>query len=242
MSLPAKVKELKEPSKFVYSLRLLNHERNLEFDNDACVGCGLCVHACPIEGDVITLTGDTREQIVVDVEKCVHCGTCVYFCVSGALKLYIDGEERIELKEPAGDLPRNSLPDFTGTVLKHKDKDLSINKYLAGSLKLPNVIDGKDVDLAINSCPTGALSPKGESLGFDENLCFFCDACSIATGNKIRITRSKLMMDFKDGIPPLIKRILERMMGPLTAGRILKGVNSMKGREKTRMLVESMSK
>ena len=46
---------------------------------DACVGCELCVPACP--WDMITIKADTRKAV-----KCVNCGVCVEGCPSGALK------------------------------------------------------------------------------------------------------------------------------------------------------------
>ncbi|MHA1698118.1 MAG: 4Fe-4S dicluster domain-containing protein, partial [Promethearchaeota archaeon] len=128
MSIPARIKETEEPI-FKYRFILLNHERCLEFNNDTCVGCGLCVHACPAPSDnVIVMNEDPKQQVIVDVEKCVHCGVCAYFCPTGSLKLYINGEEKIELKEPAGEIERHSLPDFKSIALKHKEKELEIKK------------------------------------------------------------------------------------------------------------------
>ena len=46
---------------------------------DECVGCGVCVDACPSEA----LSVD--EVCVVDVDACVDCGTCIEECPTEAI-------------------------------------------------------------------------------------------------------------------------------------------------------------
>ncbi|MBI2437775.1 MAG: 4Fe-4S binding protein, partial [Lentisphaerae bacterium] len=42
---------------------------------DKCVGCGLCIKACPF--GAITLVG---KKAVIDLGKCNLCGACVEAC------------------------------------------------------------------------------------------------------------------------------------------------------------------
>ena len=221
---------------------MLNHQRDLEFDNDLCVCCGLCIHACPMDGNVISWGTTPDEQIIVDVEKCVHCGVCAYFCPSGALKLFINGEERIELKEATGQIERHSLPDFMAEMLAHKKTGAPVKKYLRGSLKVADDMDGPSMQKAIDACPTGALRIAGRRLAVDDEKCFYCDACARATGNKIEPKRTFLLVDLDDGISPMVKRIIERMMDEQAAARILKGASGYKAREKTKTLVDNLKK
>ncbi len=239
MSLPARTKNFKPPATWTYTIKLLNHQRELELNNDVCVDCGICIHACPLDGQVISWGSTPNEHVVVDVARCVHCGVCAYFCPSGALKLFINGEERIELKEPAGEIERHSLPDIKGELLSHKKTGAPVKKYLRGSLKIPGDLDTRDAKKAIDACPTGALVGAVKGLEFEESKCFYCDACSRATNGKIVVSRTFLLVDLGDGISPVVKRMVERLMDERAASRIIKGASGHKAREKVMTLLDN---
>lgn len=242
MHFTSKRKVRNPPSTWEYRLDLLNHQRVLSFDNDACVGCGLCVHACPIGEGVVSMGTSPDEQVVIDLDRCVHCGACDYFCPAGALSLSINGEPRIELREPAGEIPRTSLPDLHPVVLARVDgKVPGIKKHLGGALHVP-ALDSMEIKAAIASCPTGALAERDDGIRVDETRCFFCDACSRATGGKILVSRNRLLADLEGGVSPLVKRVIERMMGPLAAARLLKGTTGKKARVHAATIVEALGK
>ena len=50
-------------------------------DADECVGCGICVDACPQE--VLEVVGGVCE--VTNEEACIACGDCLEECPMGAI-------------------------------------------------------------------------------------------------------------------------------------------------------------
>ncbi len=52
----------------------------VEIDEDACIACGLCVDACPV--DALYLEGDF---VQVYQDKCEGIGDCVAVCPVDAL-------------------------------------------------------------------------------------------------------------------------------------------------------------
>lgn len=48
---------------------------------DECIGCGICVDACP--QDVLEVVDGT--VVVVNEDACIACGDCVEECPMGAI-------------------------------------------------------------------------------------------------------------------------------------------------------------
>ena len=53
----------------------------VNIDTDACIACGACETACPL--DAITV----EDVAVVDEDVCCECGACVSSCDVDALSL-----------------------------------------------------------------------------------------------------------------------------------------------------------
>lgn len=50
-------------------------------NDEECIGCGICVDACPQE--VLEVTGGT--VTVANEDSCIACGDCVEECPMGAI-------------------------------------------------------------------------------------------------------------------------------------------------------------
>ena len=60
----------------------------LEFDQDSCIGCNMCVRNCPAKAIEITRVSEEEKkfQATVYLDRCIYCGQCVDSCVKKALK------------------------------------------------------------------------------------------------------------------------------------------------------------
>jgi len=64
-------------------LRYLKNVVTLEYDQDKCAGCGMCLHVCP--HGVFQLNG--RRAVVRDRDLCMECGACARNCPFEALRV-----------------------------------------------------------------------------------------------------------------------------------------------------------
>jgi 2-oxoglutarate ferredoxin oxidoreductase subunit delta len=64
----------------------------VEFSEDRCKGCELCVSVCPkkilfINEDKVNSKG-YHPAGVTDTNLCIGCGSCTMICPDGAIRLY----------------------------------------------------------------------------------------------------------------------------------------------------------
>ena len=71
--------------------------RILDFDDQACIGCNLCVEVCPT--DVLMPNPEKHKPpIVLYAEECWYCGGCVEECTQqGAITLLHPTSQRISM-------------------------------------------------------------------------------------------------------------------------------------------------
>jgi Fe-S-cluster-containing hydrogenase component 2 len=74
-------------------------------DADACIGCGDCVEACPVDALVMDDKGP-----IVDEDVCIGCGLCAIPCPSGAA----------QLKRRTDVAPPENFAELHGRILQEK--------------------------------------------------------------------------------------------------------------------------
>ncbi|MEM2588837.1 MAG: 4Fe-4S binding protein [Candidatus Bathyarchaeia archaeon] len=152
----------------------LSTRQVLTLDSELCIGCGICERICP-EKAVTKSSATVNEgklakkcQIDIDAGKCHFCGECVVLCPLNAIKIEIDGKERIPVIES------EAFPKII--------KDISVDINLCNPV----------CKLACQEiCPTKAVKVITDSEGPIENrkivnvqvykqLCIFCKKCEVA--------------------------------------------------------------
>ena len=169
-------------------------------DKTKCVGCRLCVEACPT--DAITIVGG---KAIIDPEKCIGCGECVKVCPTGAISSY--EIETIPAKKDSTAAPKDAAPKSTKDTLpaqksgvaKAKTDTLLHKKDTAEAEAIPQkettqvvregkkaakkivaVVDPKKCigcQLCVRACPEGAISMVNDKAVIDPEKCTNCGEC-----------------------------------------------------------------
>ncbi|MEM2320965.1 MAG: 4Fe-4S binding protein [Candidatus Bathyarchaeia archaeon] len=147
----------------------------MTLDYELCIGCKICEKICP-EGAVLEhlppLILDGRlmrkNRMDIDASKCTFCGECVVLCPLNAIKIEINGVEKIPVIES------NAFPSLL--------KNINVNMELCDPI----------CELACEKeCPTKAIKvilSGTESQGkarisevrIDKRLCIYCRKCQEA--------------------------------------------------------------
>ena len=91
--------------KLVLERKTLAVRHVLTLDNNRCIGCGICETICPKQAPKlsppVTRDGKLLQKPCVDFEadKCIFCGECIDLCPTNALRMEINGEQRLPIFE-----------------------------------------------------------------------------------------------------------------------------------------------
>lgn len=184
--------------KVVLERKTLARRHVLTLDEDRCVGCGICEAICPKEvpklSPPVTRDGKLVQKPCIDFEadKCVFCGECVDLCPTNAIRMEINGEQRIPVFE------------FEAFPALRKLISVDAKKCWYGAITAT-------CDLACQEeCPTEAIEVTIKKVGEDpagrivdfrvlEEECIFCkkceDACPEAAISVIKPFRGSLQLD-----------------------------------------------
>ena len=72
---------------------------------DECIGCGICVDACPQE--VLEVVNGVADA--VNEEACIACGDCVEECPMGAIPEIVEISSQFSVARPSAESSRVSF-------------------------------------------------------------------------------------------------------------------------------------
>lgn len=211
MSFPRIVRN-KTDQKNEVILNFYTKNQAIEFNNELCVGCSICVKICPNEAICQTHNGKIRVK-TIDLQpeiphatKCSYCGTCIYMCPFSAITLKKNGNS-VALDDILI-VQKKVLPKLEYKTIECEITRKKAKVYMEGNISV-------DWNLCISCmscyevCPTGAFfkSERENDLGkkvkvdLDSTKCIICGTCAISCSRKaITITIDKVNSsgDYKD--------------------------------------------
>lgn len=140
--------------------------RKLSYNDKNCVGCGICVDACPTDslrlGPIVPIARGLIEMDLVSVngDSCVFCGLCSVACPFDSLSLAIDG---IDIKKI------DSYPKWD--VVSEVDDETCI--YCGRCY----VACPQDSIIFIRHLPDPVDLVRGE-IDIDDEKCIYCSFCA----------------------------------------------------------------
>lgn len=65
-------------------MQYLKGVANLYFDENKCIGCGICIDVCPHE---VFELADKGKVSIKDKDSCMECGACALNCPVNAVEV-----------------------------------------------------------------------------------------------------------------------------------------------------------
>ncbi len=141
----------------VYSWKMKDFEKKLNYDLHKCIGCGLCEKVCPVNaimmGPVIDVAnGKLQETPLIDInyEKCCYCFLCAAICPTAAMTITVLPEGKIDL----GDFPGVGLWFEIDKKKCVEGADPNTCQACAAAVKENSI---KVLQPLLEKCPKGAL-------------------------------------------------------------------------------------
>lgn len=160
------------PKELVIGRFALSTRQMLTLNYELCVGCKICEKACPekaVSEHLPPLVADGRlvrgNRMDIDGEKCTFCGICVILCPLNAIKIEVNGVERIPVIES------KAFPSLL--------KDISVNVGLCDpscELSCERECPTKAIKVVLSEA---GLSGKAKisDVRVDKRLCIYCRKC-----------------------------------------------------------------
>jgi 4Fe-4S ferredoxin len=179
-----------------------NEKRFLEYFNDNCVGCGICIDICPTEalklGPILPIARQIvdMDYVSLNANKCVLCGLCASSCPFEAYEFKIGDINIKNLDEYPHWTHTSSIDDMECIYCKACETACP-QDVITVKRELPKTSDLVIGEIEINQkeciycgiceemCPPQAISitsktPLNRKIDVEEEKCVYCLICKRA--------------------------------------------------------------
>ncbi|WP_424358064.1 4Fe-4S binding protein [Methanocella sp. MCL-LM] len=187
-----------ENNKQVIEQKLLTQKLNLTVDLDRCTGCGVCIDACPEEAVTYGPIGAVSRgkakvsKVDVDEKKCSFCGVCNILCPFNAIKLAVDGVNKLPILEQQG---------FPVLEKKAKIDDSKCSRCVLCEEVCPRDAIKRDVAKVDQGHKAASTMKYAIDYKLDDQKCTKCGICAEAC--------DAFKIEYKEPTPLTVKRIGE---------------------------------
>ncbi|MFX0038871.1 MAG: 4Fe-4S binding protein [Promethearchaeota archaeon] len=178
-------------------LNFFTENYTFKIDIERCIGCGLCIKACPnnaffspnLEGKVRVKKDDLIPDLP-DPLICSYCGTCAYICPMSAISLKYNNKP-IEISD-LGIITKSVVPKLEYKLVERKNSQFKAKVYLEGKIGV-NWHKCISCMSCVDVCPSGAFSklekekikdPTDKKISFKQIKCISCGTCVRACSQK----------------------------------------------------------
>jgi formate hydrogenlyase subunit 6/NADH:ubiquinone oxidoreductase subunit I len=174
------------------SVNFYDKTQSLEINKTKCIGCGLCIKACPKgvlyskpnEGKVRINTEDLIPEIPNPLD-CSYCGTCAYVCPTSAI--FLKKNNKYVRRKDIGIIAKKVVPNLNFDCVELTHPETKAKTFIDGEIE---VDWEKCVSCmsCVNVCPTHSFkkqentddSKKRIKPVFNADTCIKCGACERA--------------------------------------------------------------